>query len=65
MNILTEVTIPSSESSKRVNDMDWPVGNKFHGTDLESVLNFLKKIHGEGNERDIDFEFDVTQLVKS
>ncbi|KAJ6379554.1 hypothetical protein OIU76_016238 [Salix suchowensis] len=48
-----------------VNDMDWPVGNKFHGTDLESVLNFLKKIRGEGNERDIDFEFDVTQLVKS
>ncbi|KAF9670517.1 hypothetical protein SADUNF_Sadunf13G0077300 [Salix dunnii] len=38
------VTIPSSESSKRVNDMDWPVGNMFHGTDLESVLNFLKKI---------------------
>ncbi|KAB5529822.1 hypothetical protein DKX38_019903 [Salix brachista] len=64
-NILTEVTIPSSESSKRVNDMDWPVGNKFHGTDLESVLNFMKKIRGEGNERDIDFEFDVTQLVKS
>uniref|UniRef100_A0A6N2MA84 TIR domain-containing protein n=1 Tax=Salix viminalis TaxID=40686 RepID=A0A6N2MA84_SALVM len=49
----------------RVNDMDWPVGNKFHGIDLESVLNFLKKIRGEGNERDIDFEFDVTQLVKS
>ncbi|KAF9670521.1 hypothetical protein SADUNF_Sadunf13G0077700 [Salix dunnii] len=65
MNILTEDTIPSSESSKRVNDMDWPVGNKFHGTDLEPVLNFLKKIQGETNERDIDFEFDVTQLVKS
>uniref|UniRef100_A0A6N2LIA8 Uncharacterized protein n=1 Tax=Salix viminalis TaxID=40686 RepID=A0A6N2LIA8_SALVM len=49
----------------RVNDMDWPVGNKFHGTDMEFVLNFLKKIRGEGNEREIDFEFDVTQLVKS
>ncbi|KAF9670518.1 hypothetical protein SADUNF_Sadunf13G0077400 [Salix dunnii] len=65
MNILAEVTIPSSESSKRVNDMDWPVGNKFYGADLECVQNFLKQIQGERNECDIDFEFDVTPLVKS
>ncbi|KAF9670523.1 hypothetical protein SADUNF_Sadunf13G0077900 [Salix dunnii] len=55
----------TNNSFLRVNDMDWPVGNKFHGTDLESVLNFLKKIRGERNEHDIDFEFDVTPLVKS
>ncbi|KAB5529821.1 hypothetical protein DKX38_019902 [Salix brachista] len=46
INILTEVTIPSSESSERVNDMDWPVGNRFHGTDLQCVQNFRKKIDG-------------------
>ncbi|KAF9670516.1 hypothetical protein SADUNF_Sadunf13G0077200 [Salix dunnii] len=65
INILTEVAIPSSESSERVNDMDWPVGNRFHGTDLQCVQNFLKKIDGERNKWYNDFEFDVTQLVKS
>ncbi|KAG6751006.1 hypothetical protein POTOM_045523 [Populus tomentosa] len=46
MDILTGVAISSeSESSKRVNGMDWPVGNRFHGTDMEFVLNFLKKLH--------------------
>ncbi|KAF9670520.1 hypothetical protein SADUNF_Sadunf13G0077600 [Salix dunnii] len=34
----------SRDKQTKVNDMDWPVGNMFHGTDLESVLNFLKKI---------------------
>lgn len=60
MDILTEVAISSgSESSKRVNGMDWPVGNRFHGTDMEFLLNFRKKVLEE-NELDIDFEFDVT-----
>jgi hypothetical protein len=39
--------------------MDWPVGNRFHGTDMELLLNFRKKVLEE-NELDIDFEFDVT-----
>ncbi|KAF9670519.1 hypothetical protein SADUNF_Sadunf13G0077500 [Salix dunnii] len=45
-----------------VNDMDWPVGNRFHGTDLQCVQNFRKKIDGERNKWYNDFEFDVTQL---
>jgi len=43
-----------------VNGMDWPVGNGFHGTGMELVLNFRKKVLEERNELDIDFEFDVT-----
>ena len=38
--------------------MDWPVGNRFRGTDVEYVQNFLKVLK-ERSELDIDFEFDV------
>uniref|UniRef100_A0A6N2LVQ6 ADP-ribosyl cyclase/cyclic ADP-ribose hydrolase n=1 Tax=Salix viminalis TaxID=40686 RepID=A0A6N2LVQ6_SALVM len=53
-NILTEVAIPSSESSKRVNVMDWPVGNKFNKTDRDYLDTFKKKINIQRNKRDID-----------
>ncbi|XP_011004853.1 PREDICTED: TMV resistance protein N-like isoform X2 [Populus euphratica] len=59
MDILTEVAVSSgSESSKRVNDMDWPVGNRFHGTDMAFVQIFRKKVLEERS--DLDFEYDVT-----
>jgi len=43
----------------RVNGMDWPVGNRFHGIDMEFVLNFRKKVLEERN--DLDIEFEVTR----
>jgi hypothetical protein len=39
--------------------MDWPVGNRFHGTDTEYVLNFRRKVLEDRSELDIDLEFDV------
>jgi hypothetical protein len=39
--------------------MDWPVGNRFHGTDPEYVLNFRRKVLEDRSELDIDLEFDV------
>ncbi|KAG5221073.1 TMV resistance protein [Salix suchowensis] len=63
MNILTEVAIPSSESSERVNDMDWPVGNKFYKTDRYYLGKFKEKINNKVNKHDIDF--GVTPLLES